>query len=121
MARQGLIGSDSTGISPKNGCLKKVRGAQFEAKSALIKCCEGATSPGVKDQGSAHHPLNILIMDYTLLFLDLPCCVSEFNPILTYQLLYPVLYLFCYQKLFNSIKENSQLPYHEGNVMWGTL
>jgi hypothetical protein len=37
---------------------KKAQGAQFAAKTVQILYCEGAASPGGKDQGSAHQPLH---------------------------------------------------------------
>jgi hypothetical protein len=70
MIRQDLKGSDSTGISSENGCLKKARGAQFATKPTQSMCCEGVASPGLKeDKGSAHQPLHILMFSFYLLII----------------------------------------------------
>lgn len=47
----------------------------------------------------------------------------ELKPLINYALdrSHYIYYQFCYQNLFTLIKGNNHLPYHELNMIWGTL
>jgi len=64
VTRQGLKGSDSTGISPQMGASRK-RGERNLRQSTNKNCARVLQSPGGK-QGSAHQPLHILPIIFCL-------------------------------------------------------